>query len=297
MPGRPRQSPRGAAAIGLSSARHRRPLLPPAPRAIRGSAAPLSFVSRGRLRHSRSARGHLRSHSPYHGTSPRDGARWSARHQPSRGGYDTLNSSVLRLLLQPRSLSFAFERAFHKLDFKLARAFALIKHLINAFGDRHFDPEPGRQLARRTRGLHALGHLARLADDLVEFAPAAEFITYVTVARKGAEAGQHQIANSGQSGHRLGAPAEPDGQPAYLGQASRHQRGRAIVAQTQSVDRARGDRHHVFYRAADVNPDHVAVRVNAKAVCRRGLLRGFGPLRRPRSRDNRARLVLRDFER
>src|SRR5215510_8068279 len=128
------QSLRGAAAIGLSSARRRRLLRPAAPRAIPGSAAPLSFALRGRLTHSRSARRRLRSHRPYRGTSPRDVARRPARPQPSRGGYDTLNSSALRLLLQPRSLSLAFERAFHKLDFKIAGAFAFIKHLINAFG-------------------------------------------------------------------------------------------------------------------------------------------------------------------
>ena len=106
-----------------------------------------------------------------------------------------------------------------------------------------------------------------------------KFVTDVTVARKIAETRQHQVTHPGKAGQRIRASSKSDSQSGHLRQTARHQRRRAIVAQPQAVDRASGDRHNIFYGAADLNSDHIIVRINSKAAGRKRILRDLRPLR------------------
>ena len=90
------------------------------------------------------------------------------------------------------------------------------------------------------------------------------------VARLVVGAGQHQIAEPGQTHEGLALRAEPDAEAHHLREPARDQRDARVGAEAQAVGDAGADRDDVLDGAADFHADDVGLRVGAKIRARRG---------------------------
>ena len=107
-----------------------------------------------------------------------------------------------------------------------------MQHRIDRRGDRHLDPEPGRQARDRGGGRHPFDDRAPAGERRAEACAASERQPERIIARLGGGAGQHEIAEPGQAAEGFGAAALGDPEPDHLGQAAGDQRGAGIVAET-----------------------------------------------------------------
>ena len=111
----------------------------------------------------------------------------------------------------------------------------------------------------------------RLAKMCAGDAPPAQLQPERKIAARRRGAGEQQVAQAGQSRHRLRPAAERHRQPGEFGKAARHQRRPRVLAEARADDRAGGDRDDVFRRPADLRADRIVVAVEPE---RRGRQRG-----------------------
>ena len=78
------------------------------------------------------------------------------------------------------------------------------------------------------------------------------------------EARDDQIAHAREPRERLGLGAARLAEPCHLDEPTRDQGRLGIVAEAEPVDGARRERDHVLRGAAELDPDHVVVDVDAK---------------------------------
>ena len=77
-----------------------------------------------------------------------------------------------------------------------------MQNVIHLLGDRHLDAAGASQSDRSLRGEHAFRDRAvHAGNDVREFAAASQFDPDAAVAREAAGAGEHQIAQTSESGH------------------------------------------------------------------------------------------------
>ena len=93
-------------------------------------------------------------------------------------------------------------------------------------------------------------------------APLSDAQRAIPAQRAGAR--QHEIADPGEPRERGGARAERHAEASHFGQSTRDEGGARVVAQTDPLDDARRDRHHVLQRAAELHTDNVTLRVDTK---------------------------------
>ncbi len=99
-------------------------------------------------------------------------------------------------------------------------------------------------------------------------------------------AGGDHVADARQAGERLQVSAELGAQARQLGHAARDQAGARVVSVAETVRHAHRHRYRVLRRAAELDPDHVGVRVDAERVARDEPLQHAGGAAR---RDRRSR--------
>ena len=113
---------------------------------------------------------------------------------------------------------------------------------------------------------HAFGdHAVHAGDDVVQVAAASEFDADGAIAREAAGAGEHEIAQSGQSRHGFRATAAGDDQARDLRQSAGDERGHRVVSQAEPVTNAGGNGDDVLERAAQLHSYDVIIGVNPKA--------------------------------
>ena len=91
-----------------------------------------------------------------------------------------------------------------------------------------------------------------------------ELQAHAPVARQVSGAGEDQISSAGESHESLGPPAEGDAQARDFRETARDEGRARVVAVTQAIADAGGDRHNVFCRARDFDADQVVTRIHAK---------------------------------
>ena len=146
---------------------------------------------------------------------------------------------------------------------RLGRRLAVEEHRRHLRRDRQRHAVPRGQRQRRAHRRHALGDHARgLPRALARLSPARQRHAERAVARERAR--WHVSTRSPRPARPAsvaGLAAERDGQPRDLGEPARDQRRARVLAQPEAVGQAGGHRDHVLERAADLDADHVAVRV------------------------------------
>ena len=151
---------------------------------------------------------------------------------------------------------------------------------IHLLGDRHLDATSASQSDRSLGGEDAFrDRPVHAGDDVRQFAAAAQFDAYAAIARESAGAGEHQVAQAGESGHGFLAAAAGHGQPRDLSQAAGDESGNGIVAESQSVAHSGRDGDNVFQRSAEFNSDHIVVGVKPEAGIAEFALHRFRQLR------------------
>ena len=77
-------------------------------------------------------------------------------------------------------------------------------------------------------------------------------------------AGEHQIAQAGESCEGFSPAATGDGKPGNFGDAAGDQRGHAVMAQFQAIGCSGGDGDHILQRSAQFDADDVFVGIQAQ---------------------------------
>ena len=87
----------------------------------------------------------------------------------------------------------------------------MVQDCIHLRGDGHLDGARPREFNGGMSGENAFRHHAMHGgDDLWELAPPAQLDSYAPVARKAAGAGEDQVAQTSESGHRILAASAGD---------------------------------------------------------------------------------------
>ena len=106
------------------------------------------------------------------------------------------------------------------------------------------------------------------------FLSAAEFDADAAIARQASGAGEHEVAEAGESGHGFGAASAGDDQAGHFGKAAGDEGGDGVVAEAEAVADSGGDGDDVFQRSAEFDADDIAVGVDAKTWVAEFLLHG-----------------------
>ena len=120
--------------------------------------------------------------------------------------------------------------------------------------------------------------------DLGPRAAVRELLAEPVVTRQLRAARRDHVAEPREARERQRVRAGRDAEPGHLGEAAGHQAGLAVVAEPEAVRGARGDRDDVLERAAQLDAEHVRVRVQPELAPaeagRRSARRAPGPRRR-----------------
>ena len=180
-----------------------------------------------------------------------------------------------------------------------ARRMSLEQNAVHHLHNGHVDVVPvgererARRRRRRLRRPSPCPASARSSD-----APLPDLDADRAIATQRARAREHEIADAGESGERRRARAKRDAEPRHLVQSARDERRARVVAQPNAFDDSGRDGHDVLERAAELDADHVVVRVDAEgaellsAACATRAARCVR-----RRRDDRRRLPRHDFRR
>ena len=137
------------------------------------------------------------------------------------------------------------------------------------FGDGHFDVVGTRQAEGGGGGADALRYFAvQVGENLRQLAALAQFDADHAVARERAGAGEHQIAQAGESGKRFCLAAAGHGEARNLGDAPGDEASSGVVPKAQAGDDTGGDGNDVLERAAEFDADDVVIGVEAECRAR-----------------------------
>ena len=139
-----------------------------------------------------------------------------------------------------------------------------VEHRADAFGDRQLHADAPRQIAQHRRGGQPFDDLADLRPGLVGGRAARDQLSGAAVAAERVEARCDQIAHAGEARERLRLGSAGLPEPRHLDETTGDEGRLRVVAEAEPVDGARREGDHVLRRAAELDPDHVAVDVDAE---------------------------------
>ena len=148
-------------------------------------------------------------------------------------------------------------RASHKGLDRVSWGTSALEDSRHLGGDRQLDPVLRAELQRSAGRAHTFGDHVKVPEHLVEAAAAAKLDTDMTIATEVSGARQHEIAKATEARQRVAPPALRACKAGDFDEAARDERGHRVVAETEALDRACGDRNHILERAADFDPGDI----------------------------------------
>ena len=177
-----------------------------------------------------------------------------------------------------------------RLDRRLA-----LQQRVDALRDGQFQAALGRDALQHRGGRDALRNHADRRLEVVRRDPLGQQHARPAVSRVQAAAGGDQIAEAGQPGEGARIGVEGRAEPRHLGQAARDQRRLGVVTEAEAVRDALSEGDHVLRGAAQLDPDHVGVRIDPQARRRDRLLQPLREADRLRCDDGRRRRAAGDL--
>src|SRR5436190_793904 len=147
---------------------------------------------------------------------------------------------------------------------RVGRCLAVEEYRADLLADGHADAVATRERERRGDRPHPLGdHASPVLNGGDRLAPC-ERDAELAVARETPGAREDEVAQAREPREGRGHRAERHGEPRHLGEPPRDERSARVLAETEPVDEAGRDRHHVLQRPARLDAHDVAVRVESE---------------------------------
>ncbi len=122
--------------------------------------------------------------------------------------------------------AFFFAGPEHQIADGFAGVLTCFEDELHLRGDGHFNVMLAGKTEGGVRGVYAFSNLAaERVENLRQLAALAELLSDRAIAAERAGAGEHEIADSGESGEGLAPSAAGDGQARHLGDSARDERG------------------------------------------------------------------------
>src|SRR5215472_3544476 len=136
---------------------------------------------------------------------------------------------------------------------------------VDLLGNGHLDAVARGEAECGCSGANSFGDLASHAgEDVVKLASAAKLDPDGAVARESSGAGEHEVADAGETGDCLASTSAGDGEARHLGDAACDECGGRVVAEVESFDDAGGEGDDVLECAAELDSGDVVVGVDAQ---------------------------------
>src|SRR5215831_9101570 len=160
---------------------------------------------------------------------------------------------------------FAFAGAEHQLADGFAGVLAFFENEFHLLCNGHLDAVLAGEFEGGAGGEDAFSYLsAETLEDFGKLAPLAECVTHGAVAREGAGAGEHQIADAAETGKSYAMAAAGDSETGDLRNAAGDERSGGIMSEAHADCDAGGYGDYVFERAAEFYADHITGGVDAQ---------------------------------
>ncbi len=164
--------------------------------------------------------------------------------------------------------------------------------------DRHLDPHRRGQAQCRPRRLHPLRDLrGHVCQNLLQLPAPGQLIAQPMIPALAPGTRRHQVSHSRQPAERLRPGPQRDTQTCHLGQAPRDEGGLRIVAEAEAIADAGADGDDILQHTAQLDPQHIRIRVHAEPRRAQGSLHLRGEGRILRGGDGHGCMSRRDLGR